>query len=148
MDHSPAPIVDRSSKPESAKSSNYVNLPRSATLREFDRETSKTNLQRSKSSAGDGQLDTYLYMESPKRTESSIRFRKKNTSLDASEEQDDDDDDDVSYEYMDLRGSCGSASYENFNREDLNQSIQKPELSPDNRVFYLSFCLLLYCFIC
>ena len=42
---------------------------------------------------------------------------------------DEEDENDISYEYMDPFSDRDSSSYENFNPQDLRQSLPKPELS-------------------
>lgn len=126
MDQTTAPFVNRSSKPTERNGRNYVNLPKSSTFRDFDRKEPKSHLQRSKSTVSDKEAEGYIFMESPKRTESTSRFSKKRLS---DEKYDEEDENDISYEYMDPFSGRGSSSYENFNPQNLRQSLQKPELS-------------------
>ena len=72
------PRVDRGSKP-GVKGRDYVNLSsmRSLTVRDGSNLPRREgNLQRSKSAAADFESEGYLYMESPKRTDSSTRYSK------------------------------------------------------------------------
>ena len=95
-----APKVDRTSKP-SFKGREYVNLQRDVKRATTVKESSNRppigggNVQRSKSAVADFNDNDggYLYMESPKRTESSTRYSKKNGKVPIPEE-------DEAYEYM------------------------------------------------
>lgn len=121
-----APRVDRRCKPEQYKVPDYVNLPptRSVTLREGSNYTPRKggSVQRSKSAAADFENEGYLYMESPKRTDSSLRYSKKYTR----EVSFDEEEENAPYEFME-RGR--DTSYENY--DTPKQIYAKKESSPE-----------------
>lgn len=121
------PPVDRRSKPNPT-GRDYVNLrpaARSLTVRENPRERPHGggNVQRTKSAACDYQSDAgYLFMESPKRTDSTTRYSKKEFKDSIPEE-------DIVYEFMckqDNRDDVDCPDY-----EILEQLPPRKETSPE-----------------
>ena len=133
-----APRVDRTSKPN-LRGREYVNLQgevrRSTTVKENSNRPflKGGNVQRSKSAAAaDYEGDArYLYMESPKRTESSTRYSKKERKPSIPE-------DDEAYEFMCIQKKNEQDQvYQNCDR-------QNRESSPDRTTPPVSLFLLLF----
>lgn len=136
-----APKVDRHSKP-GVKVRDYVNLGpiRSATVKECSRQPPRTggNVQRSRSAAADFESEGYLYMDSPKRTDSSTRYSKKDRQTIPEEEESE------TYEYMCLKKDDRSSTY--MNCKTPIQTTEKKEASPERTtpvsLLYVSFVCL------
>ena len=133
-----APKVDRRSKP-GVKGRDYVNLGaiRSATVKESSKQLPRGNVQRSKSAVADFESEGYLYMESPKRTDSSTRYSKKDRPIIPEE-------DGETYELMSPKKDAYNSTY--MNTETPIQTTEKKEASPDRTTavssLYVSFVCL------
>ena len=130
-----APSVDRRNKPGTApprvnrdckpgKGREYVNIPmRSATVKDSSYQPPRKggNVQRSKSSVAEYESEGYLYMDSPQRTESSLRYRRSDKEASLPEE-------DAEYEYMCLKNDT---VYQNCDAPSTPPTTKKePERTP------------------
>ena len=132
------PRVDRGSKP-GVKGRDYVNLTamRSLTVRDSANLARREgNLQRSKSAAADFESEGYLYMESPKRTDSSTRYSK--TKKDNKIPEETDGNEQSEYEFM-----FSQKAY--MNCETPAQTTQKLESSNERNTPVSSLLALFVC---
>ena len=132
------PRVDRNCKP--GKFRDYVNIAptRSATVRENSGPRRGANVQRSKSAAADFESEGYLYMESPKRTESSTRYSKKDKESSILKEEDE------AYEFMSLQKDENDSSYENYQHGDALKPVPSKNESSTDRNPPVSYSTVSY----